>query len=220
MAFSGSPRVLRGAIIGIDPANPLASVVVFQYNPASLSRTLQPKLTGGQGSNRSEPLRLAGPPVESITVGVEIDATDQLEKTDPLAVAMGIYPQLSALEMLIYPKSATVIANTVLLAAGTIEVIPPLAPLTLFIWGPARVVPVRLTSFTITEEEYDVILNPIRAKVDLGLQVLSTNDLPVTDPGYAIFLVHQVMKEVMATVGSVAGIAGSASASVDVSIGG
>ena len=212
--FPGSPRLVKGAIVGIDPFNPLASVIVFQYNPDSLTRTLQAQTTGGQGGDRSEALRLKGAPVETITVSIEIDATDQLEQSDPLATRLGIYPQLSALEMLIYPKSALVIANTVLLAVGTIEIIPPAAPFTLFIWGPKRVVPVRLTTFTITEEAYDVSLNPIRAKVALGLRVLSYNDFPLTHPGYSLFLAHQVVKEAMATintVGNAPAIAGSLS---------
>jgi hypothetical protein len=128
-------------------------------------------------------------------------------------VSMGIYPQLSALEMLIYPKSALVIANTVLLAVGTIEIIPPEAPMTLFIWGPKRVLPVRLTTFSIAEEAYDVNLNPIRAKVTLGLQVLSYNDLPLSHPGYALFLAHQVVKETMATISSVGNISSLVSGS-------
>jgi hypothetical protein len=202
---------MKGAIIGIDPFDPLASVILFQYNPDTLTRTLTAQTTGGQGGDRSEALRLKGAPTEDIRLDVEIDATDQLEKGDGLTAAMGIYPQLSALEMLIYPKSALVIANTVLLAAGTIEVIPAVAPLTLFIWGPKRILPVRLTSFSITEEAYDTGLNPIRAKVSLGLRVLSYNDLPLTHPGYAIFLAHQVVKEAMATIGSAGSIAGSVS---------
>ena len=224
--FPGSPRLVKGAIVGIDPFNPLASVIVFQYNPDTLTRTLQAQTTGAQGGERSEALRLKGAPTEDIRLDVEIDATDQLEQSDPIAVALGVYPQLSALEMLIYPKSALVIANTVLLAVGTIEVIPPLAPFTLFIWGPKRVLPVRLTQLSITEEAYDTGLNPIRAKVSLGLRVLSYNDLPLTHPGYGIFLAHQVIKETMATIGSIGGIGGligsattSVSASASVSVG-
>jgi hypothetical protein len=213
--FPGSPRLMKGAIVGIDPFNPLASIIVFQYNPDTLTRTLTAQTTGGEGGDRSEALRLKGAPTEEIRLDVELDATDQLEKADGLTVAMGIYPQLSALEMLIYPKSALVIANTVLLAAGSIEVIPAIAPLTLFIWGPQRVLPVRVSSFSITEEAHDTKLNPIRAKVSLGLRVLSYNDLSLTHPGYALFLAHQVVKELMATVGSVAGTASvAASASV------
>jgi hypothetical protein len=200
--FPGSPRLLKGAIVGIDLFNPLASVIVFQYNPDTLTRTLQAQ-TAGEGGDRAEALRLKGAPVETIKLDVEIDATDQLETADGIATSMGIYPQLSALEMLIYPKSALVIANTALLAVGTIEVIPPMAPLTLFIWGLKRVLPVRLTDFSITEEAHDVNLNPIRAKASIGLRVLSYNDLSLLNPGYHLFLAHQVVKETMATVGSV-----------------
>ena len=223
--FPGSPRLMKGAIIGIDPFNPLASVVVFQYNPDTMTRTLQAQATGGQGGDRAEALRLKGAPIEDIKLDIELDATDRLEQADPLATTLGVYPQLSALEMLIYPKSALVIANMALLATGTIEIIPPEAPLTLFIWGPKRVLPVRLSSFSITEEAYDVNLNPIRAKVNLGLRVLSYNDLPLTHPGYALFLAHQVIKEAMATlntIGNVPAVSGSFSfsASASLSIGG
>jgi hypothetical protein len=204
--FPGSPRVQKGAIVGIDIFNPLASVIIFQYNPDTLTRTLQAQTTTGE-TGRSEALRLKGAPVETIKLDVEIDATDQLEKADPIATSMGIYPQLSALEMLLYPKSALVIANTVLMAVGTIEVIPPEAPFTLFIWGPKRVLPVRLTGFTITEEAHDPSLNPIRAKASLDLRVLSYSDFSVTHPGYALFLAHQVVKETMAVIGSVGNIA-------------
>ena len=200
--FPNSPRLIKGAIIGIDIFNPVSSVILFQYNPETLTRTLKAK-TSGEGANSSEALRLEGAPEESITLDIEIDATDQLEKGEDIATSMGIYPQLSALEMLIYPKSSLVIANTVLLAAGSIEIIPPIAPLTLFIWGPKRVLPVRLTSFSITEDAYDTNLNPIRAKVSLGLSVLSYSDLPVTHPGYHLFLAHQVVMETMATMGRV-----------------
>jgi hypothetical protein len=207
------PRMVRGAIVGIDPFNPVASVIIFQYNPDTLTRTLQAQ-TGAEGGDRNETLRLKGAPVENIKLDVEIDAADQLEQGDATATSMGIYPQLSALEMLVYPKSSLVIANTVLLAIGTIEIVPPMAPLTIFVWGPKRALPVSVKEFTITEEAYDVNLNPIRAKVSLGLRVLSYSDLPLTHPGYALFLAHQVAKEVMATMGSAGNLADVAGGSV------
>jgi hypothetical protein len=215
--FPRSPRLVKGAIVGIDPFNPLASVIVFQYNPKTMTRRLEATTPQGSGA-RSEVLRLSGAPAETIDLAVEIDATDQLETGDGQAESMGIYPQLSALEMLLYPKSAQVILNTALLAAGTIEVVPPAAPFTLFIWGLKRVVPVRLDRFSIEEQEYDPNLNPIRAEVSLGLRVLSYNDFSVTHPGFAVFMAHQVVKEVMATLGSVGNVAGSVSASFDVSV--
>lgn len=200
--FPGSPRLLKGALVGIDPLNPLASVIILQYNPETLTRSLQAQTTGGEGSSRAEALRLKGPPVETINLEVEIDATDQLEKTDPTATSIGIHPQLAALEILLYPKSSLVITNTVLLATGTIEVIPPEAPFTLFIWGSQRILPVRLDNFSITEEAHDPNLNPIRAKVSLGLRVLSYNDFSLTHPGYALFLSHQIVKEAFAVIAS------------------
>lgn len=199
-AFPNSPRLLKGAIVGIDLFNPLASIIVFQYNPESLTRTLQAQTMGNEEGARTEVLRLTGAPVETIKLDAELDAVDQLETADPIATKLGIYPQLSALEMLIYPKSAKVIFDTALMLAGTIEVVPPMAPFTVLIWGIKRVVPVRLTDFSITEEAHDVNLNPIRAKVSLGFRVLSYNDFSVMHPGYYLFLAHQVVKEAMALV--------------------
>jgi hypothetical protein len=220
--FPGSPQLLKGAIVGIDLMNPLASVIIFQYNPKELSRSLTALTAGGgqNGADRTEVLRLRGAPEETITINeLEIDATDQLETADPLATTMGIYPQLAALEMLLYPKSITVIQNTALLLAGTIELVPPEAPFTLFIWGFQRVLPVRISSFTIAEQEFDPNLNPIRATLsNLQLRVLSYNDFSVTHPGYYVFLAHQVVKEAMAVIGSAANIAGAASASFSISL--
>ncbi len=198
--FPGSPRLIKGAIVGLDPMNPLASIVVFQYNPDTMTRRLEARSSGGgESGDRSEAFRLTGPPKETITLNIEVDATDQLEQVNPLAVTMGVYPTLSALEMLLYPKSAVVIANTILAQVGNIEIIPPEAPMTLFVWGPQRVLPVRVTSFSITEQSFDTLLNPISAKVDLSLLVLSYHDLKVTHPGYTLFLAHQIAKEIMAT---------------------
>jgi hypothetical protein len=203
MTFTRTPRLMKGAIVGLDPLNPLASVTVFQYNPDTMTRTLNAQTTGGEGSDRAEPMRIKGAAVETIGIEVEVDATDQLERGDGVATSMGVYPQLSALEMLLYPKTALVVANTVLLALGTIEILPPMAPFTLFIWGPKRILPVRITGLTITEEAHDPQLNPIRAKVSLQMRVLTYSDLPITHPGYAMFLAHQAVKEAMAVVGSV-----------------
>jgi len=203
-SFPGSPRVLKGAIIGMDPLNPLASVIVFQYNPDTLTRTLTAQ-AAGEGGDTAEVLRLKGPPRETIKLDVEIDAADQLEKAEGNATAMGLHPTLASLEMLLYPKSAAVIANEALAAFGMIEVLPPEAPLTLFAWGVKRIVPVRLTELTITEEAFDAALNPIRARVSLGVRVLTYQDLGLASPGGALFMAHQVAKEVMATIGSVSG---------------
>ena len=194
------PRVISGAIVGIDPTDPRPIVVVFQYNPDSLSRTLQPQM-GAEGGDKTEALRLKGAPVETIKVDIELDAADQLDRDDSTARELGLYPVLSALEMLVYPRAQRVITNTQLLALGTIEILPPVAPFTVFVWGPKRALPVKVTEFSIAEEAHDLKLNPIRAKVSLGLRVLSYSDLPLSHPGYSLFLTHQVAKEAMARIG-------------------
>ena len=199
ISFPGSPRLIKGALVGVDLFNPLAGTVVFQYNPDTMTRRLEVRAASGDG-DRGEAQRLTGPPKETITLSVEIDATDQLEQAHPLAVTMGIYPTLSALEMMLYPKSAVVIANTVLSLIGTIEILPMEGPFILFVWGPQRVLPVRLSSLSITEEAYDQLLNPIRAKAELSRRVLSYQDLGVLHPGHWLFLAHQIAKEVMATM--------------------
>ncbi|MFF4346173.1 hypothetical protein [Streptomyces sp. NPDC001530] len=198
--FPGSPRLLKAALVGMDRNNPLASVIAFQYNPDSLTRRLEARATGGgEGTARSEAFRLNGPARETFSLSAEIDATDLLERGDPRAARLGIYPALSALEMLLYPKSRTVLKNLALAEAGTLEILPPEAPMTLFVWGPKRILPVRLTGLSITEESFDTRLNPIRAKVDLSLLVLSYADLDPDHPGHSLFLAHQVVKELMAT---------------------
>jgi hypothetical protein len=206
-----SPPVFKGAIVAVDAVNPLASVVVFQYNPESLSRTLQARTAGGEGLG---PVRLAGPPEETIKIGFVVDAADQLQQGDPTAGAMGVYPALSALEMLLYPRAAVAIANEALARVGVIEVIPMEAPLTLLIWGPRRIVPVRVTEFSVAEEAFDLQLNPIRAKVDLGLKVLTYDDLGMLSPGGALYLAHQVAKEVMATMGGAGALSAPLSAAL------
>jgi hypothetical protein len=214
-SFPNSPSLQKGAVIGVDPFNPLASVIIFQYNPETMTRTISAQTSGGEG-DRGEALRLKGPPRETIRLEVEIDAADQLERADGIATSMGIHPTLASLEMLLYPKSSLVIANEVLLNMGVIEVIPPEAPLTLFVWGVKRILPVRLTELVITEEAFDPSLNPIRAKVSLGLRVMNYHDLGLPSVGGTLFMAHQIVKEVMATIGSVGNIAGSFSGSINI----
>jgi len=205
---------MKGAIIGLDPFNPLASIIIFQYNPDTLTRTITAQTAGSDNADKGEALRLKGPPRETIKLDVEIDAADQLERANPLATTMGLYPTLASLEMLLYPKSALTIANEVLAAVGIIEIIPPEAPMTLFVWGPKRTLPARLTEFTITEEAFDPNLNPIRAKVGLSLRVLNYQDVGLLSVGGALFMAHQVAKEVMATIGGAATIAGGVSVQI------
>jgi hypothetical protein len=203
-SFPRSPRLRKGAIVSLDMPSLSPQVIIFQYNPDTLSRTLKPKSNPGK-SGSSETFRLEGPPEEQIDVEIELDATDQLENPDqnPTAVANGVSPQLAALEMILYPKASRIIANAALALVGTIEMVPPEGPFTLFIWGPKRVLPVRLIQFRISEEAYDVDLNPIRAKVNLSMKVLSYGDLQQSHIGYALYLANHVGKELLSAVGSV-----------------
>ncbi|HEY4049489.1 MAG TPA: hypothetical protein VGM27_21715, partial [Acidobacteriaceae bacterium] len=146
----------------------------------------------------TEILRLKGPPVETIKCDVEIDATDQLANSDATAVTLGIQPQLAVLELLVYPSSILLIANEILSLLGTIEILPMESALTVFAWSKSRITPVRLTDLQITEEAFDPALNPIRAKVSLGMRVLSINDVGFLTPAGALYMIYQITKESLA----------------------
>jgi hypothetical protein len=200
--FSNSPRLVKGGIVTLDPnAAVVKSVIALQYNPETLSRTLQIQATpGGQDGVRVDALRVRGPAAESLKVEATLDATDQLELPSqfPLAVQYGLHPQLAQLEMLINPTVETLIADDAMASSGTLEIIPLEQPLTLFVWSKSRVVPVRLTEFSVTEEAFDVQLNPIRAKVSLGMRVLNIDDLGFNSPGGHIFMSYLTNKESLA----------------------
>ena len=198
--FPSSPRLLKGGIVLIDPdSSAVRRIVVLQYNPDTLSRTLQPQ-TVKENGDRSEAMRLTGPPVETIRLDAEIDATDQLEFPDQnsATVEFGIQPQLAALETIVYPASSQLLSNNSLAQAGMLEIFPMMAALPLFIWSKSRIVPVRITDFSITEEAFDPALNPIRAKVSLGMRVLSVSDLGFENKGGSLFMAYQQQKEQLA----------------------
>ena len=192
-----SPRLQKGSIVAIDQVSKQQTEIPFQYNPDTLTRRLTAQTASGN-YDRSEAFRLKGPPEETISLEIEIDATDLLEVADNDALQNGIYPRLAALELLLYPQSQVVISNETLANQGLIEVVPMEAPLTLLVWGTKRTLPVRLTSFSITEEAFDPDLNPIRARVTLELMVLNYMDLGFQSDGGQIFLAHQKQKEQMA----------------------
>lgn len=200
--FPGSPRLLKGGIVLIDPSTArVQRIVVLQYNPDTLSRTLQVQGVGSESGDRLEALRLKGPPVETIKLEAEIDATDQLEfpNQNPTTAELGIYPQLAALETIIYPTNSQLENNNSLAKSGTLEIAPMETSLSLFIWSKTRILPVRLTEFSVTEEAFDTALNPIRAKVSLGMRVLSVNDLGFDHKGGNLFMVYHRQKEQLVT---------------------
>ncbi len=201
--FPNSPRLLKGGIVLLDPDNgAVRRIISLQYNPDTLTRSLQIQGVSTEGGDRSEILRLKGPPVETIKLDAEIDATDQLEFPDQNAnaVEVGIRPQLAALEAIVYPTSDQLQSNNALAKAGTLEIIPMQSALTLFIWSKNRIIPVRLTDFSITEEAFDPALNPIRAKVSLGMRVLSVNDVGFDAKAGSLYMIYQQQKERLASL--------------------
>lgn len=176
-----------------------SSVITFQYNPDEVTRSLKPQPVSDQ-PDRTEIFRLKGPAIETIKCTIEIDATDQLAASDPTALTYGIQPQLAALELLVYPTSAVLNANEALSFLGTIEILPMESALTIFVWSKTRVTPVLITDLDITEEAFDPQLNPIRAKVSLGMRVLNVNDVGFLTPAGALYMVYQVEKEALAAL--------------------
>lgn len=193
-----NPRLLKGALVTQDPNGGSSQTIAFQYNPETLRRQLQPQMIGGDGSDRSLMVRFSGAPVETFTLEVELDSVDSSGVADVTVASAGVLPQLCALELLAYPPSAGVVSADQLLSLGTMQVAPAPAPLTLFVWGSKRVVPVQVQSFDITEQGFDAALTPVRATVALTLRALSYTDLAPGAPGYAQYLTYQQTKESLA----------------------
>lgn len=200
-----TPKLLKGGIVLMDPGSgAVRQIITLQYNPEKISRTLQVRAPEQQGGDRSEALRLIGPPTETIKLDAEIDATDSLEKpregSNRNVVEYGIQPQLAALEMILYPASSALIQNNRLAASGTLEITPMEAPLAIFVWSKSRIAPIRLTDFSVEEQFFDTNLNPIHAKVSLGMRVLNVNDLGFRHRGGNLFMIYQQQKERLATL--------------------
>jgi hypothetical protein len=198
-----SPRLLKGGIVQVDPASGrVLRTISLQYNPDTLTRTLQVQAAaaGGGSSDRSLALRLKGAAIETIKLEAEIDATDALADpgVNPDAVSVGIHPQLAVLESLVNPRADALQANDALVSSGALEVLPPESPLALFVWSKQRVVPVRVTELSVAEEAFDAALNPIRAKVSLGLRVLTVDDVPFQHRAAATFMSYLRTKEGLA----------------------
>ena len=205
--YSRSPRLLKGALIQFSAPMliPIPNIIVFQYNPESMTRQLtawKPREQVVYGSEEEakkagEKLlnELAQPydPDETFSLTLELDAADALEEPSkhPVATIAGVADRISAMEMLCYPPgpgalggllnvsvNVSIGAGGISASVNTADVVNRLeVPIVLFFWGPGRIVPVRITSFSVEEQQYSPLLYPIRAKVSLGLTVLNENHL-------------------------------------------
>ena len=197
--FPNSPKIVKGGIVLVDAkSGATLNMISLQYNPDTLSRKYEPQGFGDGG--QGEALRFKGPAVETLTIDAEIDAADQLEFPDQNqdVVEHGIQPQLAVLESLINPTSEQLNNNNILASAGTLEIAPMEAPLALFVWSKNRIVPISISTFSITEEAFDTQLNPIRAKVSLAMKVLNVNDLGFEHKGGSLFMNYLQNKERLA----------------------
>jgi hypothetical protein len=201
--FPGSPKLTRCGLVQVDPTSgSVIRVIALQYNPDTLTRTLAIQGIGENGA-RTEVLRLKGPANETIKFEAELDATDQFEQPTLTAnastIQYGLHPRLAALESLVNPSISDLIDQTTMAANGVLEIAPAEAPLLLFVWSAQRVLPVRITECSITEEAFDPTLNPFRVKVSISLRVLNIDDLPSTHRGSTLFLSYLQRKEYLAT---------------------
>ena len=206
--FPRSPKNLKGALVVFEAAIPVpTNLIVFQYNPEQVRRRIGAPARSSEdappGGGGAQGIR---PPTETITLDIELDATDQLEfpSDHPLTAFTGLHAPLAALELLLYPPSSQIILNKVVTLAGGSILRSATAPLVLLVWGITRVLPVLVQSASIQEEAFDTKLNPIRAKVNLSLKALSYAELQqIGGPLGALGLVNQIAKEVLARANGV-----------------
>jgi len=182
--------LLRGALIeyASDFFGPLPNLVIFQFNPDTLSRNISiPERPTGATSRETS--QAGNIPVERITLTAHFSAADKLNTGNIIAQEFGIGPQLAALEKMVYPsnligellgEALDKIGDALGLERDDDIAKQPIPrekyPRILFIWGKTRVLPVLLESMSITEQQYDSSLNPIQAEVSLGLAVASNPD--------------------------------------------
>lgn len=211
--YSRSPKLLKGALIQFSAPMlvPIPNIIIFQYNPETMTRTLKPwsvARTEAEGSDAKKlETLLAQPydPQESFSLTLELDAADALEfpESHPVAVVSGVADRVAAMEMLLYPPGDSALggllnvsvdvsigaggisasANTGASAEAFRKAKRKQVPIVLFFWGPGRIVPVRLTSFQVEEQAFSPLLYPIRAKVTLGLTIVNPADIKAEDAG-------------------------------------
>ena len=195
--------MLKGALVSLSSVVPIPSLIRFQYNPEKLTRKVTPAFysgtTDGKSGSRVEPARFSGAPAETIDLEARFDATDGMESGSTMTGAMGIRPQLAALELFAYPSLVSVAKDTMLRSMGTVGAVAVPAARTLLIFGMTRIVPIRITSISVTEELFDSNLNPIRATASLSMEVVSYSS--VSDPKEPLsvaFLAYQGVLEAQA----------------------
>jgi hypothetical protein len=197
---------LKGAFVNLGAGllGALPNIVVFQFNPERITWT--PKLvqppppSRGEGARDSQ--RQPSPPSETVSFTLRLDATDLLADSNPLAAASGILPTIAALELLQVPKAGLSIDLFNLGGSAKPHQHPPeRLPTVLFFWGPFRILPVTVSSLSISETEYDQLLNPVRAEVAVSLTVLTPGQL-AKDATLArgAYTYSQGVREVMATL--------------------
>jgi hypothetical protein len=210
--YSRSPKLLRGGLVVQDPiSGTTTGVIVLQYNPDTITRTFQPRGIAAEPGDRLEAHRLVGPPHQTIKLEAELDAVDQLEHPDFPAnnavVTYGLLPAIATLEALVTPTVTALLETDSLFDRGSLEVAPTEGPLTLFVWSVDRVIPVRVTQLTITEEAFNPALHPIRAKVSLELAVLTTSDVGIRTRSGALYMQHRTKTEELAKMASTTDVA-------------
>lgn len=207
--FPRSPVILKGALVvyahdAPSGAQPVRAVH-FQYNPATMKRTLAAREApegGDEGADgaptREQAGRVGGPPVETISFTAELHAADQLEAGDPVVEEHGLHTALAALELLLHPSLADERAVAEALERGEVQAANAPTPFVLLVWGKSRVVPVRLTGYSVSEEAFDTRLNPIHARADLTLQVVVAQELPDSHIGRDAYAAYRQQKESLA----------------------
>lgn len=183
-SFPGSPIVEQGALIKLsqDVVGNDPKTIFFQFNPEELSRQLKPFTAANNGANSNNSGRgrrrgntpwyeqtLSEPfdPQETFNLKLEFDDRDAPEE---LTENNGVNERIAALEMLLFPVGDEQQRSGASAPQSRV-------PIVLFCWGENRVVPVRLTSFSVKEEEYAPDLRPIRATVEIGMQVVTDKDI-------------------------------------------
>jgi hypothetical protein len=173
-----SPQVQKGAFVQYKStfsSNP-DRTIKFLYNPEELSRKLNPSVEEITKKGSKEPLKIAYPPEEEISLKIILDATNYLETGEKNIY--GIAPELSVLELLLYPIDMEDLHPAYMKKKkGSVKITPVEIPLVLFTWGEKRALPVNITSLSITEKAFDINLNPVRAEVDVSMKVLTWKEL-------------------------------------------